>query len=165
MKKLLAILPLCMVLQTQAENTIPAKQAKQNGITTCLPAVEKMSNFIADGNHGASSVWNSKVPDESAFSTVIERSYSDGSILTSLTVARTKSDHCYSEYEKIIYFDENCIATVQKNYKEAEYKGEVNKNVTFLSQNGVDIFLMPAGNGCVVMRKEIIMDASKLPNK
>ncbi|WP_052446103.1 hypothetical protein [Aeromonas fluvialis] len=161
MKRLLTILPLCIVLQAQAEDTIPTKQAKEKGIKTCLHAVEKMSNFIADGNHGASSVWNSKVPDESAFSTVIERTYSDGSIFTSLTVARTKSDHCYSEYEKIIYFEDNCMATAQKNYKEAEYKGEVNKNVTSLSQNGVDIFLMPAGNGCVVMRKEILMDVPK----
>ena len=141
-----------------AEDTIPTKQAKKNGIKTCISAVEKMSNFIADGNHGASSVWNSKVPDESAFSSVIERTYSDGSILTSMTVARTKSEHCYAEYEKVIYSTDNCMATVQKNYKDAEYKGEVNKNVTSLSQGGVNIFLMPAGNGCVVVRKEILMD-------
>ena len=158
MKKLIAFLPLLMVSGAFAEDTIPTKQAKANGIKTCISAVEKMSNFIADGNHGASSVWNSKVPDESAFSSVIERTYSDGSILTSLTVARTKSEHCYAEYEKVIYFTDNCMATVQKNYKDAEYKGEVNKNVTWLSKRGVDTFLIPAGNGCVVVRKEILMD-------
>lgn len=159
LKKLIAFLPFLIVSGAFAEDTIPTKQAKTNGIKTCISAVEKVSNFIADGDHGASSVWNSKVPDESAFSSVIERTYSDGAILTSMTVARTKSEHCYAEYEKVIYFTDNCMATVQKNYKDAEYKGEVNKNITSLNQGGVDVFLMPAGTGCVVVRKEILMDA------
>ena len=130
MRKLLGFLPLLIVNLTIAEDTIPTKHAKAHGIKTCISAVEKVSNFIADGDHGSYSQSHNKVPNESAFSSVIERTYSDGTILTSMTVARTKSDHCYAEYEKVIYFADSCMATAQKNYKDAEYKGEINKNVT-----------------------------------
>lgn len=144
-----------------AENIV-VKQAREAGVEQCLPAIEKIANFlIEDGNAGVRSVWNSKTPDKQAFSAVIERNYSDGTIVTNLNVTPVSTGQCYVEYAKIIQFDKSCLATAQE-YKDAKYIGEVNKEVGAFDHNGVDVYLIPSGSKCIVLRKEIIMDGLKL---
>ncbi|GGP58939.1 hypothetical protein GCM10009347_26670 [Shewanella algicola] len=158
MKRILLLLSLVLSNNALAEESIPLKHATTHGIKKCLPAVKSIAEFLAKGNHGANSLWNKNTPDESAFTSVIEQSFKDSPILSTMTVTRTKSDDCYSEYEKIFYFEENCMATAQTTFKGAEYEGMVNKYITFLNHEGIDTYLMPAGPGCVVIRREAYMN-------
>ena len=144
-----------------AENLI-VKQAREAGIKHCLPAIEKIANFLdSDSKAGVHSIWNKNNPDKQAFSAVIERNYSDGDIIINLNVTPVPTGECYVEYEKIIQFNKSCLAT-SKEFKNAEYKAEINKNVSLLDQDGVYIYLIPAGSNCIVLRKEAIMDGLKL---
>lgn len=158
MRHVLLLVSLVFAAQVQADDNVVLKQAKQVGINHCITAVEKISNFLADGPHGAHTVWHNQTPDDSAFTSAIERTYSDGSMLSTVTVARTNTGACYTEYEKVFYMPKGCIGVAQ-GLEGAEYKGELNANVVRLDHDGVNVYLMPAGNGCVVTRKEIIMDA------
>lgn len=144
------------------EDNTMLKTAKKIGFTYCQPAVTKMSNFITDGDapHGSNDVWNSKNPNDSGLSSVIERTYVDGSILSSVTVVHTKADQCFTEYEKVFYLDKPCVAAVQNDFKQDKYIGELKKNVTYLRGTGADIYLTAAGAGCLVMRKEVLMDGN-----
>lgn len=145
-----------------AEDNTMLKTAKKIGFVTCQPAVAKISNFITDKNapHGSNDIWNSKNTDDSGLSSVIERSYIDGSILSSVTVVHTKADQCFTEYEKVFYLDKPCLAAAQNDFKQDHYHSELKKNVTYLKGNGADIYLMNAGTGCLVMRKEVLMDGN-----
>lgn len=161
MKKLAAAVLCFIAFSAHAENVV-VQQARQAGMKHCMPAIEKIANFlIDDGNAGAHSVWNSVDPDKNAFSSMIERNFSDGVIVTNLNVTHTATGACYVEYEKIIQFNKSCLATSQE-FKDAKYTGELNKEIGALNHDGVHVYLIPMNGNCIAVRKEIIMDGREL---
>jgi hypothetical protein len=147
-----------LLLATANAENIVVKQARAAGVKHCLPAIEKISNFlIEDENTGAQSNWNSEQPDTHPFSTLIERNYDDGTVVINLNVTPVTTGQCYVEYEKIIQFEGSCLAASHK-FKGAEYIGELNREVSALQQDAVNIFLIPSGSNCIAVLKEILMD-------
>jgi len=161
-KGLLFVGAMLIAIPAQAENLI-VKQAKETGMKQCLPAVEKISKFlVGDGKGiGINSTWNPTHPDKQAFSTIIEKNYSDGPVLISLTVTPVPSGQCYVEYEKVMQFNKSCVASSQI-FKKAKYKGELNTDIGVLDNNGVKVFLIPSGSNCLVVVKESIMNGLEL---
>ena len=162
MKKAVFAATLCLIsVAASAENVI-VKQARQAGVKQCMPAVEKIADYlVGDGDAGIHSVWSSDNPDNQAFTAMIERNYSDGSIVANLVVAPVKSGECYVEYEKIIQFNKSCLAA-SRDFKGANYKGELNKEVAVMDHDAVSVYLIPSGNNSIVVRKEVIMEGRKL---
>ena len=86
-----------------AENGV-VEQAKKSGVKKCLPAVKFMADFlIENGNSGSHSIWHSSNADKQIFTTVIERNFSDGVLLSNLTVAPVSSGQCAAVYDQIDY--------------------------------------------------------------
>ena len=145
-----------------AENTV-VNQAATAGVKRCLPAVKNMADFlIENGNAGSHSVWNSNTPDKQIFTSVIERNFNDGVLLSSLTVSPVPSGACAAVYDQISYSPKSCIAVSKETFGKYEYKDSVNKEVIVLeSKEGVNVYLLPAeGGGCVSLKKEVLMDAT-----
>lgn len=161
MKNCVLFLLLSISCNAFADN-LPYLQAKKAGIKKCLPAIQKISEFLVkDAKIGTHSRWSRNSPDTSAFSTVIEANVSDGTILMNLNVTPTLGGNCYIEYESIFHFNKSCLAASQ-SLKDAKYVGELNKEIAVLSQGNVDTYLIPNGNECTMVRKEVIMDANLL---
>lgn len=166
-KKLLLTAVTCIATYAStialAEDNIIIKQAEKAGIKKCMPSIITMSNFIIDdSNSGVSSYWNSTNPDKHIFTTAIESNISDFTMFTDMSISPVVSGDCNVVYNKIFYLPKSCVAVSKDTYDKAKYKGELNKNITYLDHNGVDVFLMPAGAGCVVIRKELIMSGNGL---
>lgn len=162
MKKILTGIILGMVSISANADNIVVTQAKNAGVKQCLSAIEKVSEFIiGDGSAGSHSIWNTDSPDKQAFSVMIERNYSDGTVVTNLNVAPVANGACYAEYEKIMYYTKSCLA-VSHELKDSTYKGELNKEVGVIDHDGVNVYLMPAGNNCIAVRKETISNAQNL---
>ena len=144
-----------------AQNVV-VNQATKAGVKKCLPAVKYVADFlIKDGNAGSHSEWNSKTPDQQVFTSVIERNFSDGILLTSLTVAPVTSGQCAAVYDQISYSKKSCIAVSKESFGKYEYKDSINKDVVVLESGGVSVYLLPAeGGGCVTLKKEVLMDAT-----
>lgn len=144
-----------------AENVV-VNQASKAGVKKCLPAVKNMADFlIKDGNAGSHSVWNSKNPDQQVFTAVIERNFSDGILLSSLTVSPVASGQCAAVYDQIIYSPKSCIAVSKETFGTYKYRFSVNKDVVMLESGDVSVYLLPAeGGGCVTLKKEVLMDAT-----
>lgn len=162
MKKVALLITLSMLAANVSAENIAYNQAKNAGIKKCLPAIKKITDFlISDGKAGAHSFWNDKNPDLSPFSTVIERSFSVGSVVSNVTVSPTSDGKCYIEYQKIYNSDKSCIAEAQE-LDGAKYKNELNSRVSVLEHGSVNIYLLPNENKCTVIRKEVIADGLKL---
>lgn len=144
-----------------AEN-IPLKQAQKAGVQHCLPAVQKVSEFLLEGgNHGAHSTWNTSRPDKQVYASMIEKTFSDASQLFSIVVTPNASGECPTVYERIAYFPESCIATAKNTLSTFEYKGEINQRVTIMSsKSGGDAYLMSIATGCLLVRREVISDGN-----
>lgn len=160
MKKVVATLLLSIAtLNAQAADNLTLQKAKEAGIKDCLKAVEGVSSFVvADNTHGVHAIWNKEHPNETGFSSMIETNYNDGTIVTNVNVTKAASGECFVEYVKVVHYAKSCMA-VAKNWEKAVYKGELNKEVAYLSDGSSSIYLLPAGSsGCVMLRKEIVMD-------
>ncbi len=130
-----------------AQNVV-VNQAEKAGVKKCLPAVKNMADFlIKDGNAGSYAVWNSKTPDQQVFTSVIERNFSNGILLTSLTVAPVTSGQCAAVYDQVSYSPKSCIAVSKETFGKYEYKDSVNKDVVVLEAGGVYVYLLPAEGG------------------
>jgi hypothetical protein len=161
-KIILFLVVMFMALPVSAENIV-VKQAKKVGVKKCLPAIEAISNFLLGDTtkYGVSSTWSSKNPDKQVFTSVIERNYSDGTVVFNLSVTPTPTGQCYTEYERIWSMNQTCLAYSQ-GLEGAKYKGQVNKEVAYLNVNGADQYLLPFGQNCIVIKREVIMDGLSL---
>lgn len=163
MRAFLFTASLLLAGQSFAGENVPLQHAQKAGIKQCLPAIQKVSEFLLEGgNHGAHSMWSTANPDKQVFVSMIERTFSDRSQIYSLFVAPNAAGECPTVYERIIYVPESCIATAKNSFSNFEYKGELNQRVTVLSsKNGGDAYLMPISAGCLVVRMEVIMDGNR----
>ena len=137
---------------------VPIEQAKNNNVKTCLKAVTDISNFlIGDGEHGAHGTWATDSQD-SHYTAVIERAYSDGSMTMNIVAAPTADGKCVAQYTKHIIFEENCMSAL-KIFDDIEIKGSLAQNVTYIKHNLVDMYMNPIGKRqeyCQVIRKEVM---------
>ena len=147
-----------------SENVV-VNHASKSGVKKCLPAVKYMADFlIKDGNAGAHSLWNTDDSNKQIFTSVIERNFNDGVLLTSLTVAPVTGGQCAAVYDQIDYSPKSCIAVSKQTFGKLEYKNTVNKDVIILEQGNLYVYLLPVeGGGCVSLKKEVLMDA--MPSK
>lgn len=164
MRTRLLVVGLLFSASSLAGENIPLQHAQKAGVKQCLPAVQKVSEFLLKGdNHGANSTWSAARPDKQVYASVIERPFSDASQIISLVVTPSASGECSIVYERIAYFSESCIAMAKNTLSSFEYKGEVNQRVTRMSsKNSGDAYLMPIANGCLLVRHEVILDGNNL---
>ena len=131
-------------------------QAKGVNIKSCLSTIDDLENFFADGNnYGSWSSWASDKPDEQIFNSSLEITFSDGNHLIDLTVAPTRDNQCSYSYTRTFYSEKSCMAFSKSDMKNAEYKTELNKNITLFADGSAKWLLSSAGNGCLVQKKEV----------
>lgn len=153
-----ALLVVAAASSAIAEN-LPYDQAKEAGVVRCLATVEKMGKFLhEEKNHGAHSTWSRTNPDKSMFTSTIERTYSDGAEISSLIAVPTPGG-CAIAYERVLYFEKNCLSLAKDTFADFQYSGALNKFVTVLEKkSGGAAYLMSVGSGCLAVRKESILD-------
>lgn len=143
-------------------DNMPYNTAKDKGIKKCLPAVKKITDFlIKDSDHGSYDTWNTKSPDTNNFYSTIERTFSDGASLSNVVVSPVVSGSCNVSYDQVSFWEKSCMATKSELFPKLEYKGEVNKNITMISDgDGMTVYLMQVKGGCIAVKKETIVNGN-----
>jgi hypothetical protein len=130
-------------------------QAKSAEIKSCLSTITDLENFFTkDSNYGSWSSWAENNADDQVFNASLEITFSDGQHLIDLTVAPTKDGQCSYTYSRTFYSEKSCMAFSKSDMKTAEYKTELNKNITMFEDTSAKWFLSSAGSGCLVQKKE-----------
>ncbi len=143
-----------------AENNVIA-QAKKAGVKRCLPAVGAISNYLVGTDpHGVDSFRTAK-PDQQPFSATIERNAADGVALSSVTVTPLKDGDCALNYDQINWYNAACLVVAQELYPKHRYRGVLSKKVILL-EGAATVYLLPAGEGCLALKKEVIVNANGL---
>lgn len=157
MKNVIGVLAMCAALGVHAEDAQITKSAREAKFLSCLATVAELEKFFGEGHsYGNWSSWATERPSTQPFNTSIELTFDDGDQLVDLTIAPTPDGQCSYVYTRTWYSAKSCIATSKEKFLEGfEYKTELNKDIAAFSKNGVKVLLMPAGNGCVVQKKEI----------
>lgn len=144
-----------------ASNTIAANMpitgtAKEAKFSSCLSAVAYLEKFFGEGNnYGSWSQWAKEGADKQPFNSSIEITFKDGSQLIDMTVTPAPDGTCSFHYSRTWFSEQSCMATTKEPFmKNAEFKADLNKNIAAFDKDGAQILLMPAGNGCLVQKKE-----------
>lgn len=150
-----------------ATENVLVRLAKKFGVSQCLPAIKKVSDFLIENdNVGDHTIWNTKNPDKQIFTSLIEKSSKEGTFVTNLTVAPVQSGECVAVYEQIMHESSSCFAVSRDAFADYDYYNVVDKKVTVLKSKVVNanqafVYLLPSeGGGCLIIKKQVIMDAS-----
>lgn len=154
---------------TSKPSTSPAKVltefAASKGVKTCLKRMEQVNNYVVKNNGAGAYVF---IPSRDVNKKIISTSLeiypigNTNSILTyaSTSVVPTSANDCSIVYDTVSYRAQSCDKVKKGEFKNYKFSGVLAKNIQLLTrdekQPNTRTFLMPAGNGCIVINKEDI---------
>lgn len=134
--------------------------AVKSGVLACTSRVNQVSNFLLDGSQGAGATMFTPPADADRrlFSVSMEVPVTNGpTAYASASFAPNQANGCGAMYETIVYWPEPCDAVAEKNFSDLKRSGALSKTIAVLGgAPATTIFLMPAGAGCVSIKKEVV---------
>lgn len=124
------------------------------GIFSCLKRINQVTTFLtANAKSGVLILPSKDQPDQHIFSASFEILPSDDSIIYASASFFPNND---AVYDTVQYVDKTCEELEKTAFKDLKRKSVLKKNIILLDGGTVKVFLMPAGNGCVVIKKEVL---------
>jgi len=134
--------------------------AMNSGIKACAGRINQVSNFLTAGNpgFGAMLFLPPNNPDQQLVSVSMEIPIKDASAgYASASFAPNQANGCGGMYETVVYWPQKCNEVADKKFGTLKKIGALSKTI-YVRDGGVTtkFFLMPAGKGCVSIKKEIV---------
>lgn len=140
----------------QAANNI-TQAAYNAGVRTCAGRINQVTNFLSAGVNAGYMLFLSKTnPDQQMTSVSMEVPINNNTAYASVSVAPGQSNYCGGMYETIVYWPQNCAVVESKNFSSYKKAGALSKNISVRDGGAVKVFLMPAGTGCISIKKEMV---------
>lgn len=124
------------------------------GVLSCLKRINQVATFLtANAKSGVLIIPSKEQPDQHIFSASFEILPPDNSIIYASASFFPNND---AVYDTVQYVDKSCDELEKTVFKHLKRKSVLKKNIILLDGGAVKVFLMPAGSGCVVIKKEIV---------
>jgi hypothetical protein len=133
--------------------------AVRAGVLSCAGRVEQVASFLTlNSRNGAVLFVPPSQPDQRLFSTSIEIENKDAPLAyASATFAPGMANGCGTVYDSVVYWNVSCDEISTRNFAGAKRVGVLSRGIGILDAGlGSRIFLMPAGAGCVSIKKEVV---------
>lgn len=141
----------------EGADRVLSRAAQNAGVRACQPLVDRATRYLISDSPS----WGLLLaaPDNAnsrIFSTVIEIEPEKGpTTIASATFAPYGDSACGVSYDAVTYWKESCLEVYSKQLKELRLIGNLGNKVVMLDGGpSMRIFLMPAGTGCVQIKKE-----------
>jgi hypothetical protein len=137
----------------------PVTQAAvQSGVLTCVSRINQVATFLtANCKSHAYLFVPQKMPDQSVFSVSLSTQTLDGVLkYSSASFAPTTGGQAAAVYDTVEYVAQPPDEVEKTTFKNLKRKGTLGKDIAILDGGPVTIFLMPAGPGCIVIKKEVV---------
>lgn len=135
-----------------------AQAAQKAGVVNCLERINQVSNFLVAGSEksGASLSVSPQAPNEHTASIAFEIKSPQVLSYASADFAPL-ANSCGGTYESVTHWQNSCNDVASKGYAQLKPIGRIQSNILVL-QGGpqLRVFLMPAGKGCVAIKKEVV---------
>ena len=130
------------------------------GMKACSGRINQVANFLTAGTPavGAMLFLPPNNPDKQLVSVSMEIPIKGASsAYASASFAPNQANGCGGMYETVVYWPQKCDVVANKNFGTLKKLGALSKTI-YVRDGGVTtkIFLMPAGSGCVAIKKEVI---------
>jgi hypothetical protein len=133
--------------------------AMKAGVKACKDRINQVSNFLtANTKTGWLLFQPASKPDQRLISVSMEAATKDiASAYVSESFAPNQANGCASVYETVVYWEKGCPVVAIKQFATFKKAGVLSKNISVLDGGpGVRVFLMPAGEGCIAIKKEVL---------
>lgn len=134
--------------------------AVKSGVLACTSRVNQVANFLTAGSQGVGAVLfiPPDNPDQQMISVSLEIPSADASsAYASASFAPNQANGCGGMYETVVYWQQKCDEVAGRNFGTLKKIDQFSKNIMILDGGlTTKIFLMPAGTGCVSIKKEVV---------
>jgi hypothetical protein len=146
-----------------AQPTAPAvnpvtQAAVRAGVLTCVSRINQVVTFLTANTKNSAILFTShRQPDQSIFSVSFGV---EGEKTTdkyaSASFAPTTNGQASAVYDSVEYVAQPIADVETKTLKDLKRKGTLGKDIIMLDGGPVTVFLMPAGPGCIIIKKEVV---------
>lgn len=144
-----------------AQNTANAvtQTVVQQGVFSCAGRIEQVTNFLGfSAQAGVMVMIPPTQPDQRVIPLSMEVEVNRGAAYVSATFAPNQSNGCGAVYDAVVYWPQKCDALASKEFSTLKKVGVLKKDIIVLNGGtSSKVFLMPAGNGCVSIKKEVVL--------
>jgi hypothetical protein len=134
-------------------NTV-TQEAVRMGVLSCVSRINQVATFLTANTVSGVFIFPvQKQPDQHIFSTSFELLRQDNSTVYASASFFPNQDAVYDTVE---YVNADCQELEKTVFKNLKRIGVVKKNIVLLDGGTVKVFLMPAGSGTVVIKKEVV---------
>lgn len=149
------------VRQQTAAGVHPVTEAAvKAGALSCTTRINQVANFLTAGNQemGALMFTPPAPPDQNLISVSMEILTAEASTAyASASFAPNQAAGCTGMYETVVYWPQGCTDVAAKKFAGLKKAATLSKTISVLDAGpSTKIFLMPAGKGCVSIKKEIV---------
>ena len=136
-----------------------AQAAVQKGVMNCVSRINQVSNFLGySAQAGAVLMLPPNQTDQRLVPLAMEVPTETGSAYVSATFAPNQANGCGAAYDAVVYWPQKCDEVASKQFARLKKVGPLRQNITVLDGGvATKVFLMPAGSGCVSIKKEIVL--------
>jgi len=134
-----------------------ASGAAQGGVRRCLPRIDQLTNFLLAGSVNSAMIFISpRDPDGSQSSISFE--VQNGNLLSYMDAAFAPTVvGCDAMYQAVTYWHTNCEQVAKTNFEGFPRISPLRQYIAVLDGGPTaKVFLMPAGSGCVSIKKESV---------
>lgn len=136
-----------------------ARVAAQQGVLACASRINLVTNFLGFNAQAAAMLM---VPpsqvDQRLLPLIMETATESGPAYVSATFAPNQGNGCGATYDAVVYWPLACEAVATKQFATLKNVGPLKKGITLLDGGvALKVFLMPAGSGCVSIKKEMVL--------
>jgi len=143
---------------TSGPNAI-TQAAVQTGVLNCAIRINQVSGFLGFGAQAAALLMvPASEPDQRLIPFAMEVPTEWGSAYVSAVFAPNQANGCGAAYDAVMYWPLRCEAVATAQFADFKRVGQMKKDITVLD-GGVTtkVFLLPAGSGCVSIKKEVVL--------
>lgn len=167
-----ALLGLAFVPKAAAQGGNPAPQAQQQpqvnnlasaaaqqGMLACAGRINQVSSFLGFGaDAGALLMVPPNNQDQRLVPLAMELPTPAGPAYASASFAPNQANGCGASYEAVVYWPQPCDTVAAKQFGTLRKVGFLKKAIAVLDAGvATKVFLMPAGSGCVSIKKEAVL--------
>ena len=148
--------PAPVVQQKQMNPSVNAvaEAAVKLGVLSSVSRINQISSFLSANNQTGVFIFKPQnQPDQHIFSTSFELIRNDDSTIYASASFFPNQDAVYDTVE---YVEKSCEEVEKNVFSNLKRISVVKKNVIVLDGGAVKVFLMPAGSGTIVIKKEVV---------
>ncbi len=145
---------------TEGELNALASQMARSGIRECAGRVDQVTDFLGFGSGMKALVM---MPPDEPDRRVIPLSMEAadprvGSTYIGATFAPNQANGCGATYDAVAYWPDSCESVRGDAFADLEPLGRLRERIAVLDGGeSLKVFLMPAGEGCVSIKKEVVL--------